>query len=238
MNYIVSIYLTSGPDVQRGNIFKEPDDPEYIKSWYDSVIHLNLNGIILHDGLSEKFISNYSKVNFIKVAPCGKFQLYDYIWILYCDFIKKIPFENIFFTDLWDIKVIQDPFIHPVYNDYTIFCGDVNSGVMRGDYFIGGSLQNKILMNLSEFEEIITSDRRLLNNGTIGGSRKMIKRFINILCDVILKMKDRELDITCDMSIFNYVMYKFFVDEFYAGFPVCSGFKKYEDRNDVWFIHK
>jgi hypothetical protein len=51
-------------------------------------------------------------------------------------------------------------------------------------------------------------------------------------------MADRGQDITCDMAIFNYVMYKYFANEFYAGWPVNSAFKKYEDRNDVWFIHK
>jgi hypothetical protein len=236
MNYIVSIYLTTGTDVQRGNIFKEPNDPLYIESWYNSITGLKLNGMILHDGLSEKFINNYPEVKFIKVPPCGKFQLYDYIWLIYKKFIKN--YDNVFFTDLWDVTVIKDPFKEPEYNDHTIFCGDVNGGVMRGDYFIGGALRNEKLMSLPDFEEIITSDKLLLNNGTVGGSYKMMSKFINTLCDMILKMADREQDITCDMSIFNYVMYKYFPTEFYAGFPVCSSFKKYEDRNDIWFKHK
>ncbi len=238
MNYIVSIYLTSGPDVQRGNIFKEPDDPHYIASWYESVIRLGLNGVILHDGLSEKFISNYPGVRFIKVPPCGKFQLYDYIWLIHKDFINNNDFENVFFTDMWDVTVVKNPFTDTGYNDHTIFCGDVNGGVMRGDYFIGGALRNEKLMRLQDFEEIITSDRLLLNNGTLGGSKEIITRFINTLCNLIYAMADRELDITCDMAIFNYTMYRYFPNEFHAGPPVCSGFKKYEKRNDVWFIHK
>jgi hypothetical protein len=211
----------------------------YIKSWYDSIIKINgVTGVILYDNLSEEFIGNYPEVRFIKVAPCGTFQLYDYIWILYNRFIKNNNFENIFFTDLWDITIVKNPFLEPGYNDHTIFCGDVNGGVMRGDYFIGAGLRNKMLMTLPGFEEIITSDRPLLNNGTIGGSKKIITRFINTLYALIMKMADREPDITCDMSIFNYVVYTYFADEFYAGHPVCSGFKKYENSTDVWFIHK
>jgi len=238
MNYIVSTYLTTGPDVQRGNIFKESDDINYIQGWYDSIIKLGLNGVILHDALSDNFINHLPGIKFIKVAGCGRFQLYDYIWILFKDFIEKNDFDNIFFTDLWDVKVVKDPFIQPEYNDYTIFCGDVNGDVMRGDYFIGAALRNKKLMGLPGFEEIITSDRLLLNNGTLGGSHKIITGFIKTLCSLILEMADREIDVTCDMSIFNYMIYTKFANEFYAGPPVNSRFKKYENRDDVWFIHK
>jgi len=234
---IVATYLTSGVDLQRG-IIQAKDDPQYISAWYDSVIHSGLDGVILHDGLSDSFIKQFPKVKFIKVPECGKILLYDYRWIIFKDFLENNECENVFFTDVFDVQIVKNPFIQPEYNKKKLYCGDVNGDVMRGDYWIGAALKNKKLMALPGFEEIITSDRLLLNCGTFGGSRGIVLNFLKVLCDIILSVADREPDITVDMPVFNYVMYIYFSSMLYAGYPVCSGFKKYENRNDVWFIHK
>jgi hypothetical protein len=234
---IVSAYLTSGVDLQRG-IIQAKDDPQYISAWYDSVIRSELDGVILHDGLSDSFIRQFPKVKFIRIAECGKFLLYDYRWLAFKSFLENNECDNVFFTDVSDVRAVKNPFKEPEYDSGKLYCGDVNGDVMRGDYWIGAALKNKKLMALPGFEEIITSDRLLLNCGTFGGGREIVLKFLNVLCDTILSVADREPDITVDIPVFNYVMYIYFSSLLYAGWPVNSGFKKYENRNDVWFIHK
>ena len=74
MNYIVSAYLTTSIDCMRG-IQLKANDPNYIKDWYDSVVKLKLNGIILHDSLDDDFIK-HSPENFLKVVfPNGSIMI-------------------------------------------------------------------------------------------------------------------------------------------------------------------
>ena len=88
MNYIVSAYLTTSIDCMRG-IQLKANDPNYIKDWYDSVVKLKLNGIILHDSLDDDFIKQFPGVKFLKVAPIPEWmQLYDYRWVVYFSFFK------------------------------------------------------------------------------------------------------------------------------------------------------
>ena len=71
MNYIVSAYLTTSIDCMRG-IQLKANDPNYIKDWYDSVVKLKLNGIILHDSLDDDFIKQFPGVKFFKSSSYSR----------------------------------------------------------------------------------------------------------------------------------------------------------------------
>jgi hypothetical protein len=232
MNYIISSYLTTNIDQQRG-LYQQKDDPDYISIWYESLVKLGLNGIIIFDDLSENFMRKYPLMQFIRIEAFSKIQLHDFRWLNYLNILERQPVENVFFTDLQDVEIIKNPFIQPEFNDHTLFCGDEQKDM---NCYIVNIVSDQIRI-LPGYQELINSNRTLLNCGIVGGSRQVIYEFLCKMRFVIYRVINRPPDATVDMPIFNYVVYQFFPDLLH-GFPVNSIFKNYEKRNDVWFIHK
>lgn len=233
MNCIVSSYLTTAFDPQRGTR-RDSNDPKYIQDWYDSIVNLGMNGVILHDSLCADFISKFPNIKFIKVPWVGEYQLYDYRWIIYRQFLRVRDIENIFFTDVSDVKVVKNPFTQKEYNRKNLYCGD-EPGVMNQNGWMKIALQNEQLCKLSGFRELINSDRPLLNCGIFGGGKSIVMQFLCILVPLIEQMKTRKVDQTVDMPLYNYVAKDLSPVH---GAPLNSVFKGYENRQDVWFIHK
>lgn len=233
MNYIVSTYLTSAVDAQRGET-KTSNDESYIQKWYDSLVHLNLNGVLLHDGLSQEFQSKFPRITFKQVDPVPQgMQLYDYRWLLYYEFVLNNPCEAVFFTDVSDVKVVRDPFYE--FEEGELYCGDETEKFSEC-VWIRNALGNPAFANLSGFDELLSSDNVVLNCGIFGGSYAPVIQFLEYIVRLIEYLRFRPQDKTVDMPLFNYVAYRYFYP--IHGFPVNSVFKAYEERNDVWFIHK
>lgn len=231
-NYIVSTYLTSAIDAQRG-VAKEANDTEYIKNWVDSIVRLGLKPVVLHDGLSARFRAKFPDVYFRKVGKVPScIQLYDYRWVLYLEFMMNEPCDNVFFTDISDVVVKRDPFYE--MEEGFLYCGDEPTTI-RGCEWIQKSEKCPVLSKLDGFEDLLRSDEQLLNAGILGGSHRIVFSFLLDMVLAIEKLRHRPIDGTVDMPIFNYVIHRF---NPVHGYPVNSVFKKYEDRNDVWFIHK
>jgi hypothetical protein len=233
MNQIVSIYLTSAIDHQRGAI-KSRDDMGYIQRWYDSIVRLNLNGVILHDDLSYGFIRNFPGVTFIKIDKVPKdVQLYDYRWLVYFEYINSHNVDNIFFTDISDVAVRRNPFTEI---EDKLYCGD-QPCTLNNNKWLLSSLIDPMLMALPDYYKIMTSDMAVLNCGILGGEIDIVSDFLYEMCEVVNKTTNRQKTKVGDMSLFNYVLYRYFPYVIH-GVPVNSVFRKYEDRDDVWFIHK
>jgi hypothetical protein len=240
MNYIATTYLTTAVDSQR-NTTKLIDDDKYIINWYVSIVKNGLNGIILHDGLSQEFMDRYNKVDFLQVDPIPEgAQLYDYRWAAYLKCFEKYEIDNIFFTDVSDVTVQKNPFTDPFYQKDKLYCGDVQTyhSTLGEEPWIAISLLNKDLIKLPGFVKTMKSNKLILNCGTFGGSMPLIYTFLKIMNLYMTFVKFRPLDIVGDITLFNYIMYRYFSKQFYCGYPVNSVFRKYEKRNDVWFIHK
>jgi hypothetical protein len=232
MNCIISTYLTTAFDLQRG-VRKGLNDEQYIQKWYESIVNLGLNGIILHDGLYRWFMDDFPKVKFIEVPPVGEYQLYDYRWILYRNYLRTHPgIENVFFTDISDVQVVLNPFTQKLYDPDYLYCGDEPETIGQNGWIkhsLGG------LLSLPGYLELINSNRPLLNCGIFGGGRDIVLQFLSRLIPLIEQMKFRKIDATVDMPLYNYVAQDF---NMIHGHPVNSLFKGYENRNDCWFIHK
>jgi hypothetical protein len=231
-NFIVATYLTSHIDEQRG-VKKEKDDPQYIQKWAESIRHLGLKGVVLHDGLSEEFISTYPYLIFKKVDEVPEdMQLYDYRWVLYYAFVLNNHCNAVFFTDISDVQVRRNPFYE--MEDNKLYCGDEPTSI-RGCEWLQKS--NESLSALPSYKEFLNSENQLLNCGIFGGQWHMVNTFLSVMVQYIERWRFRKIDGTVDMPIFNYIAW-FYVVQFTHGEPVNSVFKWYQDRNDVWFIHK
>lgn len=231
-NYIVSTYLTSGIDHQRGKK-QQKNDVSYIQKWAESIAHLGLQAVVLHDGLSTIFMSQFQHVWFIKVdkVPDG-LQLYDYRWVLYLEFMMNNSCDGVFFTDISDVVVKRNPFYE--MQPERLYCGDEPTSI-RDCVWLQKASKCPVLSKLADFRYFLSSNDTLLNAGILGGSNRIVFSFLLDMNLAIEKVRRRPIDGTVDMPIFNYVIQRYSPVH---GFPVNSVFKKYEERNDVWFIHK
>ena len=233
MNYIISTYLTTAIDPQR-NETKEVNDTKYIETWYNSIIRLNLNGVLLHDGLSADFQSKFPRITFKQVDPVPEnLQLYDYRWILYYEFLLNNPCEAVFFTDCSDVKVVRDPFYE--FEEGELYCGDESERICDCKW-IQDSFKNPSFATLSDLGKFLSSKNSMLNCGVFGGSYGAVIQLLEYMVRLIEHLRFRPFDRFGDNPLFNYVAYRYFYP--IHGFPVNSVFKAYEERNDVWFIHK
>jgi hypothetical protein len=237
-NYVISCYFTSVADAQRRSQL-ETDKHEYICDWYKSLKNQNVNIVILHDGLSNEFMKNYPNIQFEKVSPVPEgMLLYDYRWHTGYEFLKKVNADNVFFTDISDSVMVNNPFEQKEYKTDILYCGD-EPCVIRENTWLRKSLVNNDMMALPEFSTLYGGYKRVVNPGVLGGGKAVVMDFLKIFTDWLLKLKDRERDGIGDMSVFNYCVHiqSPEIPKKY-GFPINTIFKKNENRKDVWFKHK
>ena len=236
MDSIISYYFTTAKDPQGREPIKK-NDPNYIKKWYDSVVSLGLQCVLFHDGFTQEFIDEFPKMRFIQVPPVPKgMQLHDYHWAVSHNYLlRHDEIENVFFTDCPDVVVVKNPFEEPEYKQGVLYCGDEPQKINESD-FMRAALYNESLNKLPEFINILASNKILYNGGVLGGSRDKVLEFTTLISELIEKVKFRRVDGTGDMALYNYILHRHFHPV--HGEPVNSVFKKYEDRKDVWFIHK
>jgi len=234
-NFIIATYLTTAIDEQR-NVQQVGDTFNYIQAWYNSVILSGSNGIILHDNLSDDFLKLFPKITFVKYPRIPKgMSLYEYRWHIAYEFLQTVESNNVFFTDVSDCTIINNPFEQRDYKTETLYCGDEPCFIRENDW-LQRCLLNAHIKNLPNIQEIWQSNMQVLNPGILGGDTKTVLNFLKVFTEFLTKLKYRGKDETVDMGIFNYVMNTQFAPV--HGYPVNSKFKAYENNNKVWFKHK
>jgi hypothetical protein len=241
---ILASHITGVYDVNRNNILAD-DDYFIVKNWADSIIKLNLKGIIFHNNFSEDTVSKYQNKNirFIKVEYDTNFNPNVYRYFIYKAYFEA-NFENIdacFLTDISDVVTINNPFISNYFkeNPNKIFCGD-EPKTLENDWMQAHSthLRNKIA-NYASFETKFKNEA-LLNCGIIGGKSDIMKEFIDKIWHIHQQYNfDNKTAYTGDMGAFNYIIRTQFNERLLHGFPINSIFKEYQiERKDCWFLHK
>jgi len=223
---IIACYLT-GFDPQR-DITSEADKEDYIRVWYDS-ISFGYSPVIIHNSLSDSFISKFPKAEFVKV-PDPHCQLYDYRWLTPFDYVRNNKCDVVFITDISDVVMVSEPVIKP----NTLYCGDEEKDMTC--WMVVDVCEP--IRNLSGYMDMLADkERQMLNCGVVGGDYYTMLSLLTVLSHYINTTIDRPVNKCVDMPIFNYVVWKFF-PECVHGVPVNSVFKKEEIRDDVWFKHK
>jgi hypothetical protein len=237
-DYIVSCYFTSSVDAQRGTL-QETNSHDYISVWYESVKKHNVNIVILHDGLSDDFIAQYPDVRFVKVPPVPEgMMLYDYRWHVGYEFLQTVDADNIFFTDISDVEMLENPFISKDYQKGVFYCGDEPCAI-RENLWLQKSLKHDEMMSLPEFLTLYEGYKRVVNPGLFGGEKGVVLEFLKVFTGWLTKLVDRQRDGIGDMMVFNYCFHTQTteINKKY-GPPVNTIFKKYEKNKNVWFRHK
>jgi hypothetical protein len=241
---ILACHITGFHDVNR-NTTLESDNYELVRAWAESVAAAGLKGIIFHNNFSEQTCDRFQNesIAFVRVEHDPRFNPNVFRYLVYNDFLQHHiqHFTNIFITDICDVVVVQNPFIHPhfITNPEALFCGD-EPKTLDDEWMWAHSTH--LRSNIADFAayESQFKQEALLNCGIIGGSASIMLNFIQQLCVLHERSNcDNHTAYTGDMGAFNYLARTQFNDRIKHGAPVNTTFKQYEtERNDCWFRHK
>lgn len=148
-------------------------------------------------------------------------------WIAYRDYLNIHPeIDNVFMVDATDVEVKVNPFDY--IDPKSIYCGDEESDLKN--------IWLKKHHYSDKTKELFDMDYKLLNAGIVGGSRKIVLSFLDIMRDYISK---GNCGMT-DMAIFNLTLRKYFNYALVHGRRVNTAFKAFDkvNRSGSWFKHK
>lgn len=243
-NVILACQITGIHDVNRNETLPD-NDYSLIKPWCESIIDLDLQGIIFHNNYTDSFCEAFSNPNiqFIKVEFNTIFKPNVFRYLMYEDFLKYYArqVKNVFVTDISDVVLLENPFETPLFNAKAgyIFCGDEPKS-LKNDWMEAHSehLRNNI-SDYAEYEEKF-KESTLLNCGIIGGNIEVMQELIQKLSKIHQQYNcDNQTAYTGDMGAFNYLIRTQFNERVLHGFPINTEFKAYQnERTDCWFRHK
>ena len=241
---IMGCLFTGIHDVNRNTVL-EKDDYDLVKHWANSIIALNLQGVIFHNNFSAATCLQYENKNihFIQVKYDPNYNPNVYRYFVYKEFLKRYEgqINNVFCTDISDIVVLKNPFKPALYidNPDKLFCGD-ESKTLDDEWMLDHSthLRNTVA-DYAAYEEIFKK-AQLLNCGIMGGNIKIMEKFIEELANLHEKYnQDNETAFTGDMGAFNYLARTKYNNSVYHGEPVNTVFKAFQtDNANCWFRHK
>jgi UDP-glucuronate 4-epimerase len=256
-NVVFTSYFTSKADPQ-WKVIQPGDDINYIKPWYESTKSLNLSGIVVHDGLSEKFIKKYetNKIKFRKYK-IGNYSLNDERFIAYYLFLIQSNIENLFMTDGNDVTFTKNPF-ELIKDNKSVFIGrDDANKVKYSEWMIEATKKFEEGYSIKVPKEYL--DMPVYSAGIIGGyiiPIFLLLRQMNNLFFIIDKSNNN------NMTALNYSLFKSWrpninlhnqytnvitdpkndegssTDTIISGFPLNSEYKKYETDSEAYIIHK
>jgi hypothetical protein len=254
---LFSCYFIHGINPQTGETQNKANF-SYIKDWYESLSRLNIDAIIIHDGIDQNFITKYSteKIKFRRFYH-GFHPLIDERWIAYYLFIFKTKIQKAFFTDIGDVTVNKSPFELINSSKPTFFIGRDNANKIR----LSGWILKEISTFINESKLQIPVSfyyQSLYNVGIIGGNRDVLLFMLKEASKLILLS---DIGTYKEMTVFNFLIHKHFfpsiefnpndslivnteVDlisshEFLvSGFPLNSPFKAFDKSSNAYFVHK
>jgi hypothetical protein len=244
MELVLACHITGIYDVNRSTIL--PDNSyELVQAWAESVAQTKLKGVIFHNNFSEETCALYANehISFVRIDYNQSYNPNVFRYLIYRDYIAKCiePIKGVFVTDVSDVTVALNPFVHPFFvdNPNSLFCGD-EPKPLHNDWMIahGEHLRSQI-HDYADYEERF-AEETLLNCGVFGGHYPLFIDFLQQLCDLHETYNhSNKTAYTGDMGAFNYLARTRFNENLQHGFPVNTEFKAYEnERVDCWFRHK
>ena len=240
-NLILATYLAGIYDVNRNETLPA-DNISIIAAWAKSIVTLGLQGVVFHNSLSENSVAKYaSHLQFVKVQFDERYNTNIFRYFLYRNFIKENEVDNFFITDITDVVVVNNPFTDLLFinNPDKIFCCD-EPKLLSNEWMHTHSTHLRGKINAYAEYEKHFAKTSLLNCGIIGGSKAIMKPFLEKLCNIHERYNtDNTTAYTGDMGAFNYLARTQYNKNIIHGAPVNTIFKAYETkRKDCWFRHK
>ncbi|WEV40108.1 hypothetical protein [Lactobacillus sp. ESL0681] len=238
-NVVIAQFLTNMYDTQRGQILQNVDATDITKDLYESVARFDTE---LHTIINFKNPTTPPPLEkLITVEPFKHYlnnKLYFLRWEVTFDYLLKHPEINkAALVDAGDVEMMSYPFDD--INEEIIYVGDEYSDLT--DSIVINDIKPPYLNNFIQKNRHL----QLLNAGVLIGTRKTLLEFLAILIKLIVEdarnkkfYPDQDHLGNLEMSLINYVLYRFFPDRIQHGRKITNKFK-YDDRDSqAWFKHK
>lgn len=248
---VITCYFTGKVDPQHGIIRSEPDY-NYIKPWYETLVKRKLKGVILYDCLPEDFIKKYQtpEIFFFRVTLEG-YSIFEERWFFYYLILAKTNLKRVFFTDINDVYINNDPFSLFNLKEHEIYVGTDKERLLCDSPWM--------MKELFQFET--DSGRKLsrairymtlFNAGVLGGEKYTIMAFIELMIKEFITANTSNHK---DMTVLNYIIFKYMQPklnwrfseqekhknmplELISGLPLNSRYKTYDLTSEACFVHK
>ena len=229
---IVTTCLLAKPDPQRQRNWAKDCVPAS-RGWRTSVARVGALGVILYDCLPSNAKRQFASksIRLVRVRRHYRHSTNDHRFFLYQSLLRSYAFQSIFFTDLFDVEVVRNPFQH--HREARLYIG-LDQGLVGSSGYLAAvakRLGDKDLLDWLAG----ASDVHVLNAGVFGGEREIVSAFVDLCCSELMRLN--RPDINANMLVVNSVARRYFGNVLET--EICSRFKKYEkDRLDVTFVHK
>jgi hypothetical protein len=238
---VFTTYFTSkkNPQANTGesSLPAPKDNLSYIFPWYASINTLGINGVIIHDGLSESFIKKYEKNNikFYYYDPI-KYSLNDERYFALDEILSKYKFRKVLMTDGNDLLIKKNPFEFFTNEDMLYFGADEEMRPkIKDNPWCINKLKNIIQIKGNQLKlDNSILDFEYVNAGVFGGSYTLVKEFNSVLVDFFNQLDDEGNN---NMMSINYLLWSGKIN-YFKGAPLTSPFKKYQLQSDYFIIHK
>lgn len=209
-----------------------------MEPWYESMKRHKLEGVVFHDELSSKFVCKYStdRIQFrrAEIEAYPNYSLNDvrfWVYLAYITDCTESYLTKLFLTDLCDVEIKKNPF--PFTTDKSsLYIGNEPGMTIGSNPWMMRKI-SKSYGAIDKFKPYLKND--LLNCGIVGAHRGTVMRFLRAMT---AELQETDRFENANMAAANYVAYTVFKNKIVTGFPLVSRYKRYEDRNDVYFVHK
>ena len=239
---IVSTYFTSKEDPQR-KATVSVNSFRYMVRWFTGIMRFNLNVIVFHDNLEDKWIKRikaiYPRVNFIKADLNGRSTNDARYYIFWNYFVTHPEINRVFLTDLSDIQILGSPFhLMDIMGNHMIYIGIdepfyLSSKESRWMNKVFAKCYGNGKSNVEGTQAMAMQS--LYNAGIIGGTREMMLAMLYKVLHWLDKANKGE---NCNMISVNIAAHKHLFEELYAGYPLQNGYKAIATSNGLFLKHK
>ncbi len=228
---VLAVLITSRPDPQRPSRVID-DYARYMRPWWNSVNRIGLRGVVLHDGLPERFLEKAATphVRFVRM-DLGPWPILLERYRMVRDYLRTIDDELVFSTDICDVAFRRDPFdlVRADPGRHRLFIGSQPQTIGQSRF-----MRDEMI---SLYGGVPYTERRIVNTGILGSLREEVLEFLDRLLSHISEIKPRFP--RTEMGIVNKVVYDHYrPEELMTGFPLHSEFGAWELNTSAAIIHK
>jgi len=250
---VFTTYFLQIPDWQRGGFRHETANPILVHNYRTHVLGSpGVHAILLHDGLPEKITKNLEKKGkfmFQKVSPADYDPLLgvnDVRFLIIQDLVKKYPeYPAIFHTDLFDVKVLQNPCSLVLQSPSQLFVGSEVRNAFDCQWLRDNFRQMGGKYNSWYADELRRKGpQTMFNAGVVGGARAtyvdFLEDMVEVLKDPALSPRTRNESVNVDMAALNYVIRsnRTRLAQVFTGHPLHSEFGAHQAMPGDFFQHK
>lgn len=263
---VVTTLFTTVADPQR-KVYHACDPRN--TTWYASLRPLGVSALVLHDCVSPQDVValQTQQVRFFRVDPPRLFSTNDYRFMLYYGILSGQPLSasmfdrlqvnarwsppvaRVFLTDMLDVTFTGNPFDLVFGDRYHLYVGSEAGGpnITRPPDIPGRwnawMFRKAVACGLAAGREDVEGRlmaSTLFNSGIVGGP---VGHVLSLLRAMTLHMLSSPAPVqgaNCNMVVFNKCLNDLFsADAVFTGFPLHSGFKRYEEASSgAFIIHK